>query len=119
MVVCFFFFKQKTAYEMRISDWSSDVCSSDLRRGRSDAQVQIGRSDRPRGGRVDLTGEPCVPPVGADMFGELTAYDALPHRDRLCAGDECSGDLAGQVGYRPGAGGQDDRLHPLARKSVV
>src|SRR3546814_8168540 len=29
---CFFFFKQKTAYEMRISDWSSDVCSSDLGR---------------------------------------------------------------------------------------
>src|SRR3546814_2974931 len=28
---CCFFFKQKTAYEMRISDWSSDVCSSDLR----------------------------------------------------------------------------------------
>src|SRR3546814_9808785 len=27
----FFFFKQKTAYDMRISDWSSDVCSSDLR----------------------------------------------------------------------------------------
>src|SRR3546814_18558985 len=30
----FFFFKQKTAYEMRISDWSSDVCSSDLRGSR-------------------------------------------------------------------------------------
>src|SRR3546814_1953535 len=29
-VSMFFFFKQKTAYEMRISDWSSDVCSSDL-----------------------------------------------------------------------------------------
>src|SRR3546814_5755242 len=29
-VVIFFFFKQKAAYEMRISDWSSDVCSSDL-----------------------------------------------------------------------------------------
>src|SRR3546814_4219446 len=29
----FFFFKQKTAYEMRISDWSSDVCSSDLSMG--------------------------------------------------------------------------------------
>src|SRR3546814_12074680 len=28
--MCCFFFKQKTAYEMRISDWSSDVCSSDL-----------------------------------------------------------------------------------------
>src|SRR3546814_9636898 len=31
LAVCFFF-KQKTAYEMRISDWSSDVCSSDLDR---------------------------------------------------------------------------------------
>src|SRR3546814_12146180 len=30
MMVLFFCFKQKTAYEMRISDWSSDVCSSDL-----------------------------------------------------------------------------------------
>src|SRR3546814_7342533 len=30
-IIFFFFFKQKTAYEMRISDWSSDVCSSDLR----------------------------------------------------------------------------------------
>src|SRR3546814_2118886 len=30
MVLVCFFFKQKTAYEMRISDWSSDVCSSDL-----------------------------------------------------------------------------------------
>src|SRR3546814_16150271 len=35
----FFFFKQKTAYEMRISDWSSDVCSSDLaEHGRENAQ---------------------------------------------------------------------------------
>src|SRR3546814_8499565 len=32
VIVFFFFFKQKTAYEMRISDWSSDVCSSDLQR---------------------------------------------------------------------------------------
>src|SRR3546814_11849165 len=34
----FFFFKQKTAYEMRISDWSSDVCSSDLR------DMRVGRT---------------------------------------------------------------------------
>src|SRR3546814_18762418 len=35
VVIClFFFFKQKTAYEMRISDWSSEVCSSDLTRRR-------------------------------------------------------------------------------------
>src|SRR3546814_1742402 len=32
VLFCVFFFKQKTAYEMRISDWSSDVCSSDLDR---------------------------------------------------------------------------------------
>src|SRR3546814_11017907 len=31
MMIIFFFFKQKTAYEMRISDWISDVCSSDLK----------------------------------------------------------------------------------------
>src|SRR3546814_9703453 len=30
LFVCFLFFKQKTAYDMRISDWTSDVCSSDL-----------------------------------------------------------------------------------------
>src|SRR3546814_10892896 len=32
-MLCCFFFKQKTAYEMRISDWSSDVCFSDLAKG--------------------------------------------------------------------------------------
>src|SRR3546814_7342868 len=38
---CFFFFKQKTAYEMRISDWSSDVCSSDLHAG-ADRMARVG-----------------------------------------------------------------------------
>src|SRR3546814_10385270 len=37
--VLFFFFKQKTAYEMRISDWSSDVCSSDLRARTADGDI--------------------------------------------------------------------------------
>src|SRR3546814_1478125 len=36
----FFFFKQKTAYELRISDWSSDVCSSDLDRQDADGAHQ-------------------------------------------------------------------------------
>src|SRR3546814_1036094 len=40
MVPDFFFFKQKTAYEMRISDWSSDVCSSDLTLVRSSNRVR-------------------------------------------------------------------------------
>src|SRR3546814_20230938 len=39
-----FFFKQKTAYEMRISDWSSDVCSSDLPTGGS---VDVGVKGKP------------------------------------------------------------------------
>src|SRR3546814_12594162 len=33
VLLCFFFFKQKTSYDVRISDWSSDVCSSDLGEG--------------------------------------------------------------------------------------
>src|SRR3546814_7057172 len=40
----FFFFKQKTAYEMRISDWSSDVCSSDLIEPRQPAHQKSGSS---------------------------------------------------------------------------
>src|SRR3546814_16126495 len=36
----FFFFKQKTAYEMRISDWSSDVCSSDLAHAQNAGRVE-------------------------------------------------------------------------------
>src|SRR3546814_7280153 len=47
--MCFFFFKQKTAYEMRISDWSSDVCSSDL------SAKPLAFTDAPRGSPV---GEP-------------------------------------------------------------
>src|SRR3546814_4329670 len=38
-IYCVFFFKQKTAYEMRISDWSSDVCSSDLSIADSNASM--------------------------------------------------------------------------------
>src|SRR3546814_8757226 len=57
MVIClcvfffgFFFFKQKTAYEMRISDWSSDVCSSDLVQGRTIKALMMARPpSRPSG----------------------------------------------------------------------
>src|SRR3546814_14287833 len=61
----FFFFKQKTAYEMRISDWSSDVCSSDLKEGlvvehrvdRVVEQLAAGRGDERRDERVEV-GDP-------------------------------------------------------------
>src|SRR3546814_17386605 len=53
-VVVVLFFKQKTAYEMRISDWSSDVCSSDLRQGdRADAPAAVPRHQPPGGPRPD------------------------------------------------------------------
>src|SRR3546814_20005473 len=48
MYLEFFFFNQKTAYEMRISDWSADVCSSDLPCPRSPAR----RRARTRTGRL-------------------------------------------------------------------
>src|SRR3546814_16177351 len=51
MVLIFFFFKKKTAYEMRISDWSSDVCSSDLGDhglvARSDDALRRARTQQP------------------------------------------------------------------------
>src|SRR3546814_12230085 len=58
----FFFFKQKTAYEMRISDWSSDVCSSDLRNIGAliadelvarEADIAFGHLDQRLGERLD------------------------------------------------------------------
>src|SRR3546814_13287735 len=51
--VVFFFFKQKTAYEMRISDWSSDVCSSDLAGQLSDRNLAC-RHSRARDDALDL-----------------------------------------------------------------
>src|SRR3546814_4798757 len=50
-VSVFFFFKQKTAYEMRISDWSSDVCSSDLDTNVARADVDVPAGDIGVGGR--------------------------------------------------------------------
>src|SRR3546814_1644269 len=56
MFISFFFFKQKTAYEMVISDWSSDVCSSDLSRSRAerDPRTRRRRARNPRGRRGAL-----------------------------------------------------------------
>src|SRR3546814_10151756 len=75
--VLFFFFKQKTAYEMRISDWSSDVCSSDLPPARrqdtaasSDAETrfeclpQVGHQRMHRARHVRGVGANGVDPLG-------------------------------------------------------
>src|SRR3546814_6562158 len=53
VITSFFFFKQKTAYELRISDWSSDVCSSDLLQpreiGERPRRIAAGGDDEPGG----------------------------------------------------------------------
>src|SRR3546814_4913818 len=67
----FFFFKQKTAYEMRISDWSSDVCSSDLN---SDGQRQV---DRPGRGEREDRG----PPSPAHQNSRCTFRHFVPSSD--------------------------------------
>src|SRR3546814_3995714 len=60
LVLVFFFFKQKTAYEMRISDWSSDVCSSDLRYAEPFYRLLYGESDGVPGLTVERMGDVVV-----------------------------------------------------------
>src|SRR3546814_9578098 len=81
-VFIFFFFKQKTAYEMRISDWSSDVCSSDLSQGAHPSGR--GRTVRPAhhaaNGRTTGNGH-------TDRLGRL----AEPHCGRIGGGPSIGG----------------------------
>src|SRR3546814_5688978 len=58
VVVDFFFFKQKTAYEMRISDWSSDVCSSDLLEIPADRYLPVDGDKIPTGELATVAGTP-------------------------------------------------------------
>src|SRR3546814_9066144 len=75
-----FFFKQKTAYEMRISDWSSDVCSSDL-------AIRIGHARKQLVGDRDLARivagrDPQTQHVGAECLGDLLRRDDIAERLR-------------------------------------
>src|SRR3546814_5129598 len=68
--VLIFCFKQKTAYDRRISDWSSDVCSSDLRRRRMSDEIQDGQATEDQGD--SLTDEALAIPL-ADLRPALEA----------------------------------------------
>src|SRR3546814_3722164 len=59
MLVVFFLVKQKTAYEMRISDWSSDVCASDLGMARNTARQ--GAAESFSGTAIQRAGVRCTP----------------------------------------------------------
>src|SRR3546814_6557023 len=78
----FFCFNQKTAYEMRISDWSSDVCSSDLLRGSACQGAATARVFAAEGARVviadllDVEGAAVAAEIGASaMFYRLDVSD--------------------------------------------
>jgi len=70
-VCCFFFFKQKTAYEMVTSDWSSDVCSSDLLH----PEVEIGTVAGMRQATIPL-------PRGSETITRLLLTDLLDELDK-------------------------------------
>src|SRR3546814_12256326 len=91
VVYLIFFFKQKTAYEMRISDWSSDVCSSDLAdAGSAPDHVRRNRWAGSCGGSLGKWGRTRVEPVGkrgegvevqvrADVFMRTVARFSVDH----------------------------------------
>src|SRR3546814_5041670 len=65
-----FFVKQKTAYEMRISDWSSDVCSSDLMAKLADGHVTV----RLRGSAGQSLGAFLCKGITLEVFGDANDY---------------------------------------------
>src|SRR3546814_5966749 len=79
-MLCFLFFKQKTAYEMRISDWSSDVCSSDLL---LDADGKIVSPDDPEKWR--RKGEGKFVPVGTNPGKSVHLMDIHAEKGLQCA----------------------------------
>src|SRR3546814_4925827 len=84
-VDCFFFFKQKTAYEVRISDWSSDVCSSDLRWARQSEPEPGKRVPGKKFAGVLLA---CRGDIG--MRHDITARDPMPSHDTVHQRDQRS-----------------------------
>src|SRR3546814_10225715 len=72
----FFVFKQKTAYEMRISDWSSDVCSSDLHAEMDAKLVRL----RPRKNLHDRQ----QPVEARGRYPTLLLDEGVPHHRDLC-----------------------------------
>src|SRR3546814_3692262 len=84
----FFFFKQKTAYEMRISDWSSDVCSSDLR----DKVLGVARDVPPQGFEAGGAGDRLAVVGWGSTYGPISrAVDNLRKQrsEERRVGKEC------------------------------
>src|SRR3546814_13419190 len=76
---CLFFFKQKTAYDMRISDWSSDVCSSDLAAARD--KLLAAATKDPRLAGVRIFGQKDVGQLQIDVDKALAGAHGLTQAD--------------------------------------
>src|SRR3546814_446542 len=90
LLCCFFFFKQKTAYEMRISDWSSDVCSSDLVGGYLGTNAHSAGEWMAQGGIVSFTGNDVVTQAGSQINisgGTLDVQDGFINQSWLRGAD--------------------------------
>src|SRR3546814_13278238 len=106
-----FFFKQKTAYEMRISDWSSDVCSSDLlQRAVDHAHENAGLAVVWRDDALAELDQPAVRrrEGEGDVPGDIAGGVAGDEGDLRAPGDE-GGEGLGVVAHRPQVDG------PVAR----
>src|SRR3546814_7582973 len=90
VLLFFFFFKQKTAYEMRISDWSSDVCSSDLKLWNATRFALMNTEGfKPSPSRGGLSGDGFAPdPVTDAEKWILARLDAARSEERR-VGKEC------------------------------
>src|SRR3546814_5283623 len=85
----FFFFKQKTAYEMRISDWSSDVCSSDLtlQHVRYPNVFGVGDAGSTPNAKTMAAARKQAPIVAVNALAELDAKQ--PRSEERRVGKEC------------------------------
>src|SRR3546814_4671267 len=94
----FFFFKQKTAYEMRISDWSSDVCSSDLKTTTvvPDGGSQDYSDEEIDGSVASGEGSTVTFNNGANITGSVSS--GANSTSTFSGSTSIGGDVAGQIG---------------------
>src|SRR3546814_10259428 len=106
--VVFFFFKHKTAYEMRISDWSSDVCSSDL------IETVAAPASKSRGGGISGAASGRIQRLDeVQLQEEPRAPTGMPEMDRVLGGGIVPGAVI-LIGGDPGIGKSTLLLQMLA-----
>src|SRR3546814_18370338 len=97
-MLCIFFFKQKTAYEMRISDWSSDVCSSDLFAQSGGVAVTDELSEA-----AALSGAP-------ELSASATARPPASKFERRLSEASLAARRSGEIAARPAARSEERRV---------